>query len=788
LPLLLGNPAAEERPLTFEQHVRPILKTHCFHCHGEEEKHEGKLDVRLARLLRQGGETGPAIAPGKAGESLLLQRVVDGEMPPEGKKVSAEEIAVLRKWIDQGAKTARPEPAELSDITDEERAFWSFQPIKNPPLPGVVAQGLGRDGAATYGSEPIDAFLLEKLATHQLGFSPPAEPAQLVRRLWYDLIGLPPPPEEADAFLADHSPDAAERLTDRLLAMPQYGERWGRHWLDVAGYADSDGYTERDLPRKYAYKYRDYVIRSFNADTPWDQFLMAQLAGDELLARPFADLSPAQADLLVATGFLRMAPDGTGDGGIDQPLARNDVLAETLKIVSSSLLGLTVGCAQCHNHRYDPIPQVDYYRLRAVFEPALDPKNWRAPGSRLVSLWSNETRQQVAAVDADLKTLTAERTAEMEKIVADIFEKEVAKLPEEKRDLAKKARETADKDRTPEQKQLLKEQPSLKVDSRSAYLYDRKRVDDFNKQYDARQAELQARRPAEDFVACLTEMPGQIPQTFVFSRGDINQPRQQVEPADLEVLSGQPPIAVDDPALPTTGRRLALGKWLTSGQHPLTARVLVNRFWMHHFGRGIVATPADFGRLGAPPTHPELLDWLATRFMQDGWELKKLHRLLLHSAAYRQNSRRTDALDQVDPENHLLGRMPLQRLEAEAVRDSLLAASGSLIARQYGPPSPVTVDDVGQVIVGIDNRDTAGRPTGKRAVLGADEFRRSVYVQVRRSQRLSMLEAFDAPALSPNCEIRTRSTVAPAIAAADEQRICAHAVPAFGGTGHCGCW
>jgi hypothetical protein len=389
-------------------------------------------------------------------------------------------------------------------------------------------------------------------------------------------------------------------------------------------------------------------------------------------------------------------------------------------------------------------------------------KNWRPPSARLVSLWSEEIRQEAAAVDAELKKLTDEQTAEMDKIVSDIFDSEVEKLAEEQRDLARKARETNAKERTAEQKQILKDHPSLNVSRGSAYLYDAKRVNALTKEMDTRKKEIQAKRPAEDFVPCLTEVAGKVPETFVFYRGDVNQPRQAVEAGELSVIADEDvTVPADDPAVPTTGRRLAYARWLTSGEHPLVPRVLVNRFWMLHFGRGIVATPGDFGTLGARPTHPELLDWLAGRFLADGWELKRLHRLLLCSTAYQQQSSRTDALDRADPDNDLLGRMSIRRLEAEAVRDSILAASGSLNLQMLGKPVPVTVDEVGQVIVGLDNRDSAGRPVSKRAAIGPHELRRSLYVQVRRSMPLSMLETFDAPILNPNCEQRNRSTVAP---------------------------
>jgi mono/diheme cytochrome c family protein len=754
LAALCATAEAADQRLTFEQHARPILKAHCFHCHGEEAEKEANLDVRLKRLVASGGDSGPAILPGNAAESLLVKRIEAGEMPPEGKgKVPAAQLAILRRWIDQGAATARPEPDSLSEFTDDEKSFWSFQPLRAPTLP-IVKQ------AAALQS-PIDAFLLARLESQGLGFSPAAAKTTLVRRAFFDLAGLPPTPAEVAAFVSDAAPDAWERLIDRLLASPRYGERWGRHWLDVAGYADSDGYTEKDPERKYAYKYRDYVIRSLNADKPWDAFLREQLAGDELLPPPYANLTPERADLLAATGFLRMAPDGTGESGVDQNAARNDVLAETIKIVSSSLLGLTVGCAQCHNHRYDPIPQTDYYRLRAILEPAYDVKHWRPPSARLVSLWSDEVRQQAETIDAELKKLADEQQAEMDKVVGEIFDSEVAKLPEEQRDLARQARETEAKQRTAEQKQLLKDHPSLNVSRGSAYLYDGKRVNALKKTFDDRQKEIQVRRPAEDFVPCLTEVAGQVPETFVFYRGDASQPRQAVSAGELSVLNQEAVIPHDDPELPSTGRRLAYARWLTSGRQPLVSRVLVNRVWMLHFGRGIVATPGDFGALGARPTHPELLDWLAGSFLADGWGLKRLHRRLMSSTAYRQISRRSAELDQVDSDNHWLGRMSVRRLEAEAVRDSILAASGSLDYQMLGKPVPVTVDEVGQVIVGLDNRDTAGRPISQRATLGAAEFRRSIYVQVRRSLPLSMLEAFDGPTLNPNCEQRNRSTVAP---------------------------
>ncbi len=745
-----------ERQLTFERDVRPLLKAHCWQCHGEEAEIEGELDLRLVRFLEAGGDSGPAVVPGNSDESLLYVRIASGEMPPGDVKMPAEELQRIALWIDQGAKTMRTEPETLAagDIfTELDREHWAFQRVVRPDVPTtpVDAQVM----------TPIDAFLWVQLQQHGLDFSPAADRPTLIRRLSFNLTGLPPTPEAVTAFVADPRPDAYERLVDMLLDSPAYGERWGRHWLDVAGYADSDGYTSKDTERKWAWKYRDYVIDAMNQDKSWRDFIIEQLAGDELIPPPDQNLSPADAEKLIATGFLRMAPDGTTDSSAEQDLARNDVIAETIKIVSTSLLGLSVGCAQCHSHRYDPISHVDYHRVRAIFEPAYDWQHWRASESRLVSQWSDETRQRVAEVEQQLKEIADARAAELEQLVDETFQRELAKLPEEIQSKAKQARETAVNDRSDEHKALIKEYPFLNVNRSSVYLYLPDRLRGFNQKWDQKQAEVQALRPVDDFIRCLTEVPGQVPETKLFHRGDINQPRETVAPGELAVIAPEVSIPENDPELPSTGRRLAYARHLTDGRHPLVARVLVNRFWMHHFGRGIVATPADFGMLGEAPSHPQLLDWLASEFVDNGWSLKQLHRLILNSHAYRQASTRRDELDAVDPENRLLGRMSVRRLEAEAVRDSLLVVAGELSHKRRGAAVSVAPDEVGQIIVAVDTRDSAGRPTKQQISLGEDEYRRSLYVQVRRSMPLSVLEPFDMPPVTPNCEQRASSTVAP---------------------------
>jgi hypothetical protein len=749
---LIGSDVRADE-LTFERDIRPILKQHCFHCHGEEKSPEANLDLRLVRSLIKGGETGPTLVPRDHSASLLYRRIASDEMPPGEKKLSAAERQRIASWIDQGARTARPEPESLPSgetFTEEERSHWSFQPIVRPAIPTA---------ASTHA--PIDAFVIARLQSRGLRPSPEADRATLIRRLSFDLLGLPPAPERVEQFVADSSPEAYDRLVDEFLDSPAYGERWARHWLDIAGYADSDGYATTDQERKWAWKYRDYVIRAFNEDKPWDQFLIEQLAGDELIAPPYTNLSPEAAQNLIATGFLRMGPDGTGDNSVDENVARNEAIAETIKIVSTSLLGLTVGCAQCHAHRYDPISHADYYRIRSIFEPALDWQNWRVPNARLVSQWSDDIREKAVEAERTLKGIQQQRNEALDEIVENTFEQELVKLPEEIQPKAREARNTAAKDRTEEHKNLIKEYPFLNVNRGSVYLYLPDRLRGFNKEWDEKVEAAKVLRPSDDFIHCLTEIPGQAPTARLFARGDHQQPREEIPPGELSVLNVSVSIPIDDPALPTSGRRLAYARHLTSGQHPLVARVLVNRIWLHHFGRGLVATPGDFGVLGQRPSHPELLDWLASEFQQSGWRLKPLQRQIVTSATYRQSSHRRDDLEAIDPDNALLGRMSVRRLEAEVIRDSLLQLAARLSDKQFGAPVPVMPDDVGQVVVGVDTRDSAGRPSGKVIPLGEEEYRRSLYVTVRRTLPLGMLEPFDLPVMTPNCEQRAQSTVAP---------------------------
>lgn len=777
VPLIAGDPGSEAAAPgggvspNFEQHVRPILKAHCFDCHGEGDSLKGGLDLRLKKFMERGGESGAALVPGDPEASLIFQLVRSGEMPKRDRKPTDQEIDVLRRWIEAGARTMRPEPDVLDagmQITAEERAHWAFQPVRRPPVPRIKDSRI---------RNPIDAFLAAEQQTRGLEFSPDAADVTLIRRAFLDLWGLQPTPSDLEAQALDSSPDAYSRLLEQLMASPRYGERWARHWLDIAGYADSDGYTNDDTPRPYAYKYRDYVIRALNADQPFDRFIVEQLAGDELALTKHRDLESAAQDpesreWLVATGFLRMAADGTATGGIDQDLARNQVMADTLKIVSTSLLGLSVGCAQCHDHRYDPIPQTDYYRLRAIFEPAYNWKEWRPPSQRLISLYTAADRAKAAEVEAEAAKLAKEKEAKQTGFIDAALKQHLEKFEPDLREPLWEAFHTAADKRTPEQKKLLADNPSANISAGTLYQYNPKAAEEL-KAMDGKIGEIRARRPPEDFLSVLAEPVAAPPVTHRFHRGDPRQPKEPVAPGTLAVLAGPDqspdlPLPAENP--PTSRRRLAFAKWVTSPGNPLLARVIVNRVWLHHFGRGLVGTPADFGLQGERPSHPELLDWLASVFtapLNDepgqlglGWSLKRLNHLIMSSTAYRQSSARDGAKELIDPENRLYWRMPVQRLDAEALRDSLLVVSGALNDRGQGPPVPVREDAVGQIVVGIDKKEGDNKMPVE-VPMGGEEFRRSIYVEVRRSRPLAFLNTFDAPVMEVNCELRTSSTVAP---------------------------
>ena len=654
---------------------------------------------------------------GSPQESYLLDRVRNGEMPPGEHRVPLEKIAILEQWIAAGAKTLRPEPETIGPglgISQEERDFWLFRPIDPPKL--TVQEGQSA---------------IDELLSRTGKLAPQANRRVLIIRAYFNLTGLPPSPEEVAQWTSDNRPDWFDQMLTQLLNSPHYGEQWGRHWLDLAGYADSEGYTVGDIERPWAWKYRDWVIEALNQDKPFDQFITEQLAGDELAGDINGDLTPAQIQLLTATGYLRMAADGTGNGA-DNPEGRNQTIADTIKIVGTSLLGLSLQCAQCHDHRYDPIPQTDYYAVRAIFEPALDWQSWKQPNARRVSLYTQVDKAKAAEVEQQAQLVAQEKAERLAEYMKQALDQELMKYEEPFRTQLREAYDTPANQRTEVHQQLLKQNPSLNITPGNLYQYipdSRPKLQEFDKKI----AEIRQQKPEEQFLRALVEPPNHTTETKLFHRGDFRQPKQAIAPGGLSVvdLDGFD-IADNASGRPTTGRRLAFANWLFHDQNPIVARVIVNRVWQHHFGKGLVPT-ADYGKLGIEPEHPELIDYLADAFRREGWSLKKLHRMIMSSSTWKQTH--TD-----DPDSRL-PNPALQRLRAESIRDRMLAASGSLERKLGGRPISVKEDETGQVIV------------------DGQQSRRSLYIKARRSQPVGMLQVFDAPVMETNCELRASSTV-----------------------------
>ena len=699
----VGTVAAESSALN-QHDVLPTLMLHCATCHGRQVQ-EAELDIRTVAAMLQGGKSGPAIVPHDAEASLLIQKIKAEQMPPREKlashsvkPVSEQGLKQLVEWINLGAPVidvqpdvATGEPDRL--VIDADRNFWSFRSPQQTAVPTV--KGIVRN--------PVDAFILNSLQAVGLSASAEASKHVLIRRAYFDLIGLPPAPEAVEAFVADDTPYAYERLIDRLLESPRYGERWGQYWLDLAGYSDSEGVQNSDPERPHAYRYRDYVIRSFNADKPYDQFLMEQIAGDELVDYENApEITDAIYEKLVATGFLRMTSDGTFAGITGFVPNRLDVIDDQLRVLGSAVMGLTIRCARCHSHKFDPIPQRDYYRLVALLKPAMDEHDWLKPVTGGAGNSTGEYRYLPHVT-------TAERTR---------WEQQDDELTTEIAELKKRLKE--------------------KKDAADG---------EFVKTTEEKIKRLESQRTPEPMLRALWDR-GEPSPTYLLRRGSYLQPARLIGPGVPSVLTdGKTPFApqLPWPGAKKTGSRLALARWLTDPDHPLTARVIVNRVWKHHFGVGIVKTLDDFGRAGATPSHPELLDWLAVNFMRHGWSIKHLHRLMMTSATYRQSSQTSPDRQRADPENTRLSRMRLRRMEAEVLRDTLLAVAGQLDLTPFGPADPITANSEGLV---ISNLQESGR-------------RRSLYVLKRRTQRLTILDNFDRPTMSPNCVDRPISIVAP---------------------------
>ncbi|MEX2300145.1 MAG: DUF1553 domain-containing protein [Bryobacterales bacterium] len=749
--------------LSFSKDVLPILEQRCLVCHGELQR-QSELDLRTRQAMLKGGANGTSLVPGDAVESRLYRRISGLEAPvmPMGAEMPQEEILIVRDWINQGAHVeADSEQTAAAEADKRPEDWWAFQKPVRPAVPETAD--------ARWARNPIDAFTYRKLQEKGLKVAPRADKTTLARRAYLDLLGLLPSPAEVDAFVNDNAPDAFARLVDRLLESPHYGERWGRHWLDVARYADSGGY-EHDFDYPAAWRYRDYVVQSLNEDKPYDQFLREQLAGDELDKVTF--------ETLTATGFNRVGPT-VGYREKDNPQYRYNYLDDMIGTTSRVFMGLTVNCARCHDHKFDPITQVEYYRMMAVFFPYVD-YEWPLASPEEVAAY--ETKK--AEVEGRIKPLK-DRIGEIQAPYREIaFEEKLKEFPED----IQAAVHTPEEQRTEGQKLLAAQVSTLRGGGVDKLMTDEHRAEvkkleseikalekqmpkdlpfamgirdgDFRFSPDGRGDEPlpgKGERIRYDFEGTFLPVAGkpyEPPQARILPSADYNDQGDPVEPGFLAVLSDHNPPTEVPPANDhvTTGRRRALAEWLLSEDHPLTARVMVNRIWQNHFGQGIVATASNFGHLGQLPTHPELLDWLATEFVRQGWSIKAMHRLMMNSETYQMTAAFFDEANaKKDPRNAYLWRYRQRRLEGEIIRDTILAAAGNLNPEMGGapffPPIPKEVQE--------------SYPNGKWTANeeGPAVWRRSVYSYFKRGLRYPMFDVFDLPNLNVTCEGRVTTTV-----------------------------
>jgi hypothetical protein len=643
---------------------------------------------------------------------------------------------VVVAWVVAGGAVVAADPPDGADqsrppsFSADQRNYWAFQRPVRPVVPAA--------SDATWLVNPLDAFVLAGLDAERLKPAPAADRRTLLRRVMFDLVGLPPTPEQVEAFLADPSPTAYEALVDRLLASPQYGERWARHWLDLARFAESDGY-KTDGPRPHAWRYRDYVIDALNRDKPYDQFVREQIAGDEI--------APDDSAALVASGFNRHWAYEDNARNLTQ--RRQDILNDVVDTTASVFLGITLACARCHDHKFDPLLQRDYYRMQAFFAPM-----------QMADRPLGSTEQR-AAYEQALRNWE-EQTTDIRRGMAEIEQPHRAHLRREGKKVfppdVQQAIDTDPAERTPAQQQvaaLAERQMEVKTDAMVARMNaaDRKRWNELRDQL----KQFDAQRPPDLPVAmAIGDVGREPPKTFLLRRGNWDMPGPEVEPGFLSILDPRP-AAVPQPSLAATGtgRRRVLADWIASPDNPLTARVMINRLWQHHFGRGIAATSSDFGLQGDPPTHPELLDWLACELVSRGWSLKAMHRLMVTSATYRQASHtppgaNLDRARRVDPDNTLLWHMPRRRLEGEIIRDAILSASGLLSPRAGGPSI------YPEMPPGLSER-YGWKPSES----AAERNRRSIYVFVRRNMRYPLFEAFDMPDTNESCARRHQTNTSP---------------------------
>ncbi len=703
----------------FETQVKPVLTANCFACHGAGANLSGGLQLNNRAALLKGGTSGPAVSLTKPEESLIVQAInyKGRQMPPTG-KLSPDKIDILTKWVKMGLPwTPGQEAAPKASggivppqVTAETKKFWAFQPVRRPAVPTVKNSAWVRS--------PIDAFILAKLESKGLRPAPSASRAVLIRRAYYDLTGLPPTPEEVREFLADKSPNAWEKVVDRLLASPHYGERWGRHWLDLVRYAETNSF-ERDGAKPFVWRYRDYVLRALNADKPYDQFIREQLAGDEL--------PNATTETLIATGYYRLGQ--WDDEPADPEQARYDELDDIVATTGQTFLGLTVNCARCHDHKLDPIPQKDYYSLISFFQGTTRygqpvPENSLRPIAPEAERRKHDVEDR--AYRAKLDGVQAQMDAIVRTVVADF-------APVEKEEFRNETRRPA----------ILRKRVPAKLSQAQFDSY----------MALARQhSELVKSPPASlEQALVITETGREAPPTHILLRGNPHVPGDEVQPAFLQILSPPPPSITPPATTTSSGRRLALANWIASTDNPLTARVIVNRLWQYHFGRGIVRSSSNFGKLGDRPTHPELLDWLASEFVKEGWSLKKMHKMLLLSNTWKMSSQSEAKALAQDPENNLFWRFDMRRLEAEEVRDSILAVNGTLNSKMFGPSIYPTMPKevlAGQSVPGA----------GWLKSTPEEQARRSVYIHIKRSLALPILASFDAADTDTTCPVRFATT------------------------------
>lgn len=707
----------------FDDEVKPILAQHCFKCHGPGDKIKGGLRLTSRDSILKGGETGPAAALDDPQQSLLLTAVNydELEMPPGGKLPQAK-IDALAKWVKLGLPMSEIKAEDHSNesgpppVNEETKKFWSFQPVKKPAAPEVAGKSWLRN--------PIDAFILKELEEAGLHPASPASKAALIRRAYYDLTGLPPSPEAVQDFLVDETPEAFERVVDQLLESPHYGERWARHWLDLVRYAESNSY-ERDGTKPHVWRYRDYVIHSLNEDKPYDQFVMEQLAGDEL--------DEVTADSIIATGYYRL--------GIwqDEPVDPEQELFEDLddhvRTTAEVFLGLTVGCARCHDHKLDPIPQRDYYRMVAFFRNII---RYGVRGHDTV------LRASVRSIDSEEQTRRHHDAVEKHKSDTKENRQALNRLDNKiKKDL--KGVENDEWKSEGRRIDLAK--------TRIGGLLTQEEFDRYVALTNRRDELRRFRPPGLGEALCVKEYGRDAPPTHVLARGNAHAPGEAVQPGFLSVLSPPEPKVVPlNEGIASSGRRLALAKWITSKDNPMTSRVMVNRLWHYHFGRGIVRSTSDFGFQGSPPTHPQLLDWLAADFVASGWKLKRLHKLIMLSNTYQMSAEASaDALAK-DPLNDLFWRFDMRRLSAEEVRDSILAVNGSLNhGKMFGPS--IFVKIAPEILAG---QSRPGADWGNSSP--EDRARRSIYIHVKRSLVVPMIANFDGADTDASCPVRFVTT------------------------------